>query len=321
MTPRPPPPPRDAPPAGAGAPLREGLLAGVFTERFLVWADEAEWLCSVPGRLKRDVKPVVGDRVAFAPGPDGTGVVERFLPRETELVRSAAVGRRGERRRTRPQVLAANVDQLVIVAAVANPPFRPGLVERLLVAAHRHALAPLLCITKLDLATPAEVAALGAPYAALGLPVVGAALEPAPRVAEVAAALAGHTSVLVGHSGVGKTSLLNALAHRNLAVGEVGYNRDRGRHTTSMARLVPLQQGGYAIDSPGVREFTLHGLGPAELALHYPDFAAHRERCGFRDCLHRAEPGCAVRAAAEAGRIAPHRYANYLKLLEELLAE
>ncbi len=155
-------------------------------------------------------------------------------------------------------------------------------------------------------------------YREIGIPIIGTDIHRPETLAPLAEALAGRTSVLVGHSGVGKTSLLNLLAGRQMAVREVGFQKDRGRHTTTTARLIPLSGGGFAIDSPGIREFGLQSMAPADLAALYPEFRPHLDGCDFRDCLHLSEPGCAVRAAVAAGGINTARYAGYCKLLEEL---
>ena len=207
----------------------------------------------------------------------------------------------------------------MVVASLRRPPLRPGLLDRFLVAARQAGIPPLICITKLDLDPGGEFAAVREAYAPLGLPVLGTELGRPESIAPLAEALRDGVSVLVGHSGVGKTSLLNVLAGLAMSVGEVGFHKDRGRHTTSTARLIPLRAGGFAIDSPGIREFGLHGVAPAELAALYPDFAPHLGACRFADCLHQGEPGCALEAAVAAGAIHPARYAGYRKLLEEVI--
>jgi len=302
----------------SAAPEREGCIAAIYADRCLVWSEGREIVCSLRGRLKEQSTPVVGDRVSWQPTPDGGGAVTVLHPRRGVLSRAVA----DRKRANRPldaQVLAANVDLLVVVASLRRPPLRPGLLDRFLVVARRAGIAPLICITKLDLDEGGEFAALRETYAPLGIPVLGTDIHRPETLTPLAAALRDVTSVLVGHSGVGKTSLLNLLADVELAVGEVGFHKDRGRHTTSTARLIPLKSGGFAIDSPGIREFGLHGVEPAELAALYPDFAASLGHCRFADCLHQGEPGCAVRAAVESGAIHPARYAGYLKLLDEAI--
>ena len=319
---------QDKPPRGKGHPSSgasgapggalEGRVAAVYTGKYLVWRDGQEWVCQLRGRFRREARPVVGDRVDFITDPQGEGTITALHPRSSQLERRVAHrGRSG--RAAGAQVMAANVDQLVIVAALREPPFRAGFVERCLVAAAMAGLSPLVCLNKTDLADAGEVEELERVYRGLDIPVLGTSALHPESLKGLAAALAGKTSVLVGHSGVGKTSLLNALAERQMTVAEVAAGpKGLGRHTTTTARLIPLQGGAFAIDSPGVREFGLHGIAAADLAHHYPDFRAYLGACGFADCLHRGEPGCAVAEAVAGGRIAEARYDSYLTLLEEL---
>lgn len=297
---------------------RPGRVAAVYTGHCLVWDGTGERLCPLPGRLLlHGERLVVGDRVMWRPRAE-SGVITAVLPRERVLLRSAPRrGRRGGA--ARPQVLAANVEQAVIVVALREPPPRTGLIDRMLVAAHAAGLDALLCLTKADLAPPAEAEALAAVYEPLGMPVRVVSAWRAQGLESLAQALAGRTSVLAGHSGTGKSTLLNALAGTDQRVAALD-DTARGRHTTATARLIPLPGGGAVIDSPGVREFGLYGIAPHDLARHFPDFRAVAERCGFRDCLHREEPRCAVRAALEGGGLPPARYDSYRRLLDEALA-
>ena len=301
---------------GEGGDIQEGVVSAVYQGKYNVMVDDREWVCSLRGRRNWKEQPVVGDRVTYALLPDGSGAIETVLPRRNALMRRVAD--RG-RRAKQGQVLAANVDQIIIVAALLDPPFRSGLVERFLVAAALADLRPLLCITKMDLPGDEFFEEVTAPYKALGVEIVSTSINHPKLLAQLATRLVGYTSVLVGHSGVGKTSLLNALEGRNMAVGELGEGQvTRGRHTTTTARLITLKAGGFAIDSPGVREFGLHGLTRVELAAYYPDFQPYLTGCGFRDCLHKGEPNCRIAEAVEKEQITIERYESYLILLEEL---
>lgn len=297
--------------------VRPGRIAAVYAHHCLVWSAGEEVMCSLRGSLKGRNKAVVGDRVEVAFRLDGSGTVTAVHPRQSELIRLVADRKRASRPPV-PQVLAANVDRVVVVASVRRPPLRPGLLDRFLAAAAMARIAPLICITKLDLDGGGLFQSVLDTYAPLDMAVLGTDIHKRQTLVPLAAALKGHTSVLVGHSGVGKTSLLNALTGLEMAVRDVGFHKDRGRHATNTARLIRLQEGGFAIDSPGIREFGLQGIAPPRLAHLYPDFAGYLDRCKFSDCLHQGEPDCAVFAAVHAGGIAQARYDGYLKLLGEL---
>ncbi|MEE8435592.1 MAG: ribosome small subunit-dependent GTPase A [bacterium] len=301
----------------------EGRVAAMYADRCLVLSDGEEVVCAVRGRFKgrgrpkEQLTPVVGDRVRIARNPDGSGTVTVIEPRTRVLTRRQA-NRKRVSRSSQPQVLAANVDLLVVVASLRRPPLRTGLVDRFLAAAAMSEIPPLICITKLDLDPGGEFEAVREAYAGLEILVLGTDIHRPETLDPLSDALRGSVSVLVGHSGVGKTSLLNILAGMEMQVREVGFQKDRGRHTTSTARLISLSGGGFAIDSPGIREFGLHGVEPAELAELYPDFRPYLDDCGFRDCLHQGEPGCSLVAALKAGHLTEARYAGYRKLLDEL---
>lgn len=308
-------------PAGGqeNGPEAEGRIAAIYADRCLVWSGGEEVVCALRGRFKGRIKPVAGDRVRMVRNADGSGTVIEIHPRGRVLARRHADRKRASRRPKR-QVLAANVDLLVIVASLRSPPLRPGLLDRFLVAAALEEIPPLICVTKLDLDPGGAFAEVVSAYGALEVNVLGTDIHRPETLDPLAECMRERTSVLVGHSGVGKTSLLNVLSGREMRVSEVGFQKDRGRHTTSTARLIPLAGGGFAIDSPGIREFGLYGVAPAELAPLYPDFRPYLDDCNFRDCLHQSEPGCGLVAAAEAGQVTEARYAGYLKLLDELRA-
>lgn len=297
----------------------EGRVSAVYKDKCLVWNPDGEWVCTWRGRLKRSQRPVVGDRVTFEPQPEDTGEIVEFLPRHSMLIRTAP--NRGRSAPGKPQVLAANVDQVVIVASMRQPPFRKGLVYRFLVAAYSAGLVPLLCVTKLDLDEQGEFNEWAELFGGLGIAVIGTRMDRPDSLHALLQALTAHTSILVGHSGVGKTSLLNLLTKRDMRVADVGFSRDRGRHTTSTARMIPLLEGGLAIDSPGIREFGLHAITPEGLAEHFPGFGPYLGQCRFRDCRHRVETGCAVREAVEQGALDTRHYDAFCKLLDEILED
>ena len=263
---------------------------------------------TIAGRLRRS-RPVVGDRVEVRELRDRSVRVEAVLPRRGILLRGAF--------RNEEKIVAANVDVLVIVAAVADPPLRPGLIDRYLVAAWRGGIGAILALTKVDLAyDEADVARVREIYRALGHRVVALSLRTGEGLDELRGALADRVTVLAGHSGVGKTSLTNALTGRTDATGALNPVSDRGRHTTTGAHYMDLPGGGALIDTAGIRSFGIAGVAAADLEQAFPEIAAAAEDCEWEGCLHReGEDGCAV-AAAPA--IAPERLASYRKLLAEL---
>jgi len=277
------------------------------TLRGLLWDDESAAAHPV----------AAGDRVTVAL-EGGEGVIESVAPRGNYLARP--VGSSG--RRSKAQVIAANIDRLVVVASLDDPPFRPGLVDRFLVAAAMQEIHPVLVLNKVDLERPAGPSRdVARPYRSFGIEVLATSTASGEGLAELARLLGAGISLLVGHSGVGKSSLLNAVSPGlDLSTGAVAGYHGRGRHTTTRTTLLPLAGGGWVVDSPGIREFAVGGVAPADLARLYPGFGPLPERCRFSDCLHRKEPGCAVRAAVAAGELPAERHERYLRLLEEVEA-
>jgi ribosome biogenesis GTPase len=272
-------------------------------------------LAHLPKALARADRSVVavGDRVEVAVRPSGDLVVARLLPRRSRLTRPDPFDPRRER------VLVANLDLGVVVASLRRPPLSPGLIDRFLVAFQHGDVAAAIAVNKADLADAdarADAHALLAPYRDLGVPLAFCSARTGEGLDEVRRWIAGRAVAFVGHSGVGKSSLLNALAPgAEAAVGEVSAQHGKGRHTTTRARVYRLADGTRIVDTPGVREFGLRRLAPAELAAYFDEFAPFAAECRFRDCSHVHEPGCAVRAAAERSAIAPERFATYLRIL------
>ncbi len=276
---------------------------------------------ALAGRLKQEerdhVKLAVGDHVTVEPEERGQGFrIVSIGARHSVLARREPGGRRGER------VLAANVDQVLVVISVANPEPHPRMIDRFLVVCEANDLVAHLVLNKVDLATaPGAVDALAHPYERAGYPVHRTSVKQDVGLDELRGVLAGRVTAVTGPSGVGKSSLLNTL-HPGLALRtqEISASVNKGRHTTVGSKLVPLPDGsdGYLVDTPGLREIGMWGLPADSLDQCFPEFRPYLGECRFQDCQHDVEPECAVRAALAAGVLHRGRYESYIKLLGEL---
>lgn len=364
--------------SGGGGGVRTGVAVYVGKRRCIVRPDDAprafgpddaagDVHCRLPAEMagRQQAGLCVGDRVAFVertdPGEGAPFELTQVLPRRTVLVRRDP--RTGQRR-----AIVANVDVVAIVVSVVRPPLHPRLIDRYLIAIEDSSVEraegphaddpdparPIICLNKVDLLDElpaderaAELAKLE-PYERLGIPVIRCSTVSERGIDELRRVLAGKTVAFVGHSGVGKSSLTNALDPRIAAkVGEVSAAYHKGRHTTTTAQLydvpnpnpnphphphprpnpAPASDPAYGdlepirvIDTPGIRSFALESMTPAELRDAFPEFRALRRGCRFNDCTHTHEPGCAVREAVgvERGGIHPARYETYRRMLAEI---
>ncbi len=274
-------------------------LSGFYTVR----ADAGFIECRARGRFRRDgLTPLVGDRVRITQNPDGSGAVDEILPRKNAFGRPAV----------------ANVDYLVMLLSAALPVTDPYLADRITVRCEKNRCGVLLVINKCDL-DPGET--LRRIYESTGYGVFPVSAVTGEGVSELRAAIEGKVCCFTGNSGVGKSTLINALAPgMAIPTGEVSQKLGRGRHTTRHVELFDIGSGTLLGDTPGFASFgdeTEIPILPEELAGLFPEFAPYAGRCRFDDCTHRAEPGCALRAAAEQGLIHPSRYGSYLRLYEE----
>jgi len=255
---------------------------------------------------RRALKPVVGDSVIWQPEADGTGTLTTISPRDNELTR---IDNRG-----RAEVVAANLSQLIVVLA-PDPAPDWFLLDRYLAAAELQGFDAVIAFNKLDLATalPTELDT----YAGLGYTTVRTSAARGDGLVELTSEMRGKRSAMIGQSGVGKSSLLNAMLGDALqAVGALSEKSGQGRHTTSTAVLFTLSDGGELIDSPGVRDYAPYIEDPRTVANGFREFADRIPQCRFQDCRHLAEPDCAVKAAVDAAHISRRRYASYERLYE-----
>lgn len=292
----------------------DGMVIRAQSGFLTVTTDEGEYTCRLRGRLKQGDQEgdivAVGDRVTITPHEDGSGEIEAIHERSAEFSRV----RTGIKREFR-QILLANPDQIVIVFACADPEPSLRMLDRFLVIAEKQKIDALIVANKLDLVTPQQAQAAFGLYTELGYPVIYTSAHTGQGVDHLQEHLKGKLSALAGPSGVGKSSLLNAIQPElGLHVREVSVSTSKGRHTTRVRQLFPLEFGGYVADTPGIRSLALWDTEPEELDAYFIEMRDLVSSCQFSDCTHTHEPGCAVQAAVEAGEIHLERYHSYLRL-------
>ncbi|MCG8433793.1 MAG: ribosome small subunit-dependent GTPase A [Gammaproteobacteria bacterium] len=294
--------------------MHEGRVIVNYRRNALIETKHGERIdCLVKGR---NLKPVCGDVVNWVKNADGTCVIKAITPRHSLLYRYDS--------RKKRQPLAANIEQIVIVAAT-EPAVDVFTIDKYLVAAHAVGVKAMLVFNKADLAetkTPPTFAQLKIEYENLGYPVKQTSVVTGKGIKNLAEDLRNHINVLVGPSGVGKSSLVKSLLpDEDIMIEAISEARGEGRHTTTRTTLYHLPTGGDLIDSPGVREFILWPMPVAELGQYFPEFNALKEKCRFSNCLHLAEPACAVKIAAAEGDILPRRYDSYRGLAKIMDAQ
>ena len=303
----------DAGAATSGIVLR--ARSGFYTVRL----DDGSLLeCRLRGRVKQEKGNsdlvVIGDRVTVAALPDGDAMIEAVEPRRSRFSRRQP----GPRGSWKEDMIVANLDQVLVVFACANPMPHLRMVDRVLVVAEHNEVEAVLVANKVDLVGLPAARDLFAGYETIGYPVYYLSAREGIGLEELADRLVGRVSVVTGPSGVGKSTLLNAIQPGlRIETGAVSETVHKGRHTTTSAELHPLTApgGGYVADTPGLRELGLWQVPPQELAWCFPEMRDYIGRCGFNDCRHLSEPRCAVLAAVADGRMSAARHDSYRRLL------
>ena len=300
---------------------QRGRIVSVLSEGVVVERenDGLRFVCGLRGVLKKEktlAKNLVGigDYVWFQALTSDEGVVASVEPRRTVLTRADNLSRRKE------QLIAANIDQVLITISVVNPPIKPPLVDRYIIATQKGEMVPIIVVNKVDLLPnhPEEELRYREfyhAYGATGVTVLGVSAETGEGLDALREAMKGRSSVFAGQSGVGKSSLINATTGLQLRTGEVIDKTRKGAHTTAHSHLVSLAFGGWCVDTPGIKSFGVWNLEQAEVEAYFPDIFEAGRHCRFADCSHMGEEGCAVIEAVNRGVISPMRFDSYCGLI------
>jgi len=297
--------------------ISDGIVTRGHGKRFMVFAEGHYYNCHLRKKVKfktDQTTPVaVGDDVRITIVDDNEGVIEEVRERKSVLSRPV-VGRE-----TSEQVLAANIDCLIIVASFKSPPLKPGLIDRFLIAADIGGLRPAIVFNKLDLKPGASDEEAARIYGELGYDLFLTSALTGEGLDRFQAFLENHRSLLAGHSGVGKSTILNKLLPGvDLPTLGISQATGRGRHSTTHVELFHLPGGGFVIDSPGIKVLGLWEIEKDDLAQYYPEMESFTDQCRFTRCSHIHEPDCAVKEAVESGRISSLRYQNYIQIYNSL---
>lgn len=312
--------------------LRRGRVLSITTQGFEVDCEGIIYTCFLRGLLKKDKAlkkniVTVGDFVLFEEMADNEGFILKVEPRKSVLSRADNLSRLKE------QLIAANIDQVLITVSVVSPLLKPSLIDRYIIAARKGKMDPVILINKIDLLDDKEVdpvileeqkellKACEEAYKSAGVPIISISVKEEIGLDQLKEIMKDKASVFSGQSGTGKSSLINAVTGLDLTVGETVKKTRKGAHTTTRAHLVPLVCGGWCIDTPGIKSFGVWDLEPEQLQFYFPEIQEKSVGCKFPDCTHLHEERCAVKEAVEKGEIAPLRYISYATLLETIREE
>lgn len=302
------------PPETLDLSLQQGKVCTIFSEKALVYANHQTYYCSLKGLLKKERTKkknliIVGDNVLFEMGAEHEGVIQNVLPRATLLSRRAKHGHQ-------EQLIAANIDQVLITCTLSSPPLDISYLDRSIIACYKGKMKPVIVINKIDLERPSKEFCDF--YRQLDIPLICASTQTKTGLDLLTTQLIQKTSVFVGLSGVGKSSLLNALFNLDLPSNELAKKIERGRHTTTRSCLIPLEQGGFCIDTPGIQNFGIWELQKADLLHFFRDICENSHLCKYADCTHQHEPNCWIQHLVQKGQIPQFRLESYHLLLKEL---
>lgn len=308
--------------------LLKGRVLSITPQGFIVAYNEETYVCSLRGLLKKEKTQyknlvTVGDYVLFQKIDDKEGLIAHVEPRYSVLSRADNLSRRQE------QLIASNIDQVLITISVVNPPLKPFLADRYIIATRKGNMAPIIVLNKIDLLKTADATAeekdlynqFVAAYKIAGIKVIEVSTVTGEGIEELKQIMKNKSSVFSGQSGVGKSSLINALTIYDLKIGKVVDKTKKGAHTTTTAKLLSLDFGGWCIDTPGIKSFGLWDLKKEEVEQYFAEINEIGHQCKFPDCSHTHESECAVLNAVEKGEISPLRFSSYQCLLEALSQE
>lgn len=318
----------EEPPLGGN--YKRGRVLSISPEIITIAAEHQNYICTLKGALKKERTKqknliAVGDFVHFEVKSIDSGAITHVEKRTSFLARADNLSRRKQ------QLIAVNIDQVFIVMSVVAPKLKPLLIDRYILSALKGNMKPIILINKIDLLSdpPENIQAVDIAaekmlleefreaYTPLNIPIVELSVTTGENLDKLKALMHNQTSVFSGQSGVGKSSLINATLGSSLPIGEMVEKTRKGSHTTTTAELIPLQDEGFCVDTPGIKSFGVYDINPEEILLTFPDFVPFASECKFPNCTHIHEPNCAIKEALETKKIHPLRYASYTTLLQE----
>ncbi len=294
-----------------------GIVVRSTGSWYEVLSGEERFECRIRGKLRlkgvRSTNPVVvGDRVECVTDEQGSHLIVGIAARRNYVIRRAS------NLSKESHIIAANIDRALLLVTLQQPETALEFVDRFLVTCEAYKIPVVLVLAKADLQQAEAMAAFRAIYEPIGYPVLALSTETGEGVEEVRALLHGATTLLSGNSGVGKSTLIQHIDPTlDIRTGDISASHHKGRHTTTFSTMYPLRDGGFVIDTPGIKGFGLLDIESEELWHYFPEMLHHGQSCRFYNCTHVHEPGCAVEQALQAGLIAPERYESYLKMLDD----